>query len=73
MSTENEVLALWAELKVVVESLDLDVHKNASGNAAAGVRSRKGLRVLKKKTAELVKSMVLLDKARKAAPAAESK
>ena len=30
----------WRELKVLVESLELDVHKNASGNKSAGVRAR---------------------------------
>ena len=46
----------WAELKVLVESLELDVHKNASGNKSAGVRARKGLRLLKQRAAELVKT-----------------
>ena len=31
------LLEQWKELKVLVESLDLDVHKNASGNKSAGV------------------------------------
>tara|TARA_Y100000593_G_C4191468_1_gene277126 strand:+ start:585 stop:758 length:174 start_codon:yes stop_codon:yes gene_type:complete len=46
----------WTELKVLVESLELDVHKNASGNKSAGVRARKGLRLLKQRAAELVKT-----------------
>ena len=56
----------WNEMKVLVESLDLDVHKNASGNASAGVRARRGLRLLKSKSSELVKATIELDKARKA-------
>ena len=40
------VLDQWNEIKVLIESLDLDVHKNAGGNASAGVRARKGLRAL---------------------------
>ena len=52
----------WKEFKVLVESLDLDVHKNANGNKSAGVRARKGLRLIKKQAAELVKSSLSVDK-----------
>jgi len=52
----SSMLNEWAELKVLVESLELDVHKNASGNKSAGVRARKGLRLLKQRAAELVKT-----------------
>ena len=45
----------WQELKELVDSLETDVMKNASGNAAAGTRARKGLRSLKKNAADLVK------------------
>ena len=45
----------WQEIKELVDSLDTDVMKNASGNAAAGTRARKGLRNLKKNAADLVK------------------
>ena len=56
----------WEELKTLVESIDLDVNKNAGGNASAGVRARKGLRLLKKEAADLVKMTVEADKERKA-------
>ena len=59
------VLEQWNEIKVLVESLDLDVHKNASGNASAGVRARKGLRALKNAAASLVKSTIQEEKERK--------
>jgi len=59
------VLDQWNEIKVLVESLDLDLHKNASGNASAGVRARKGLRALKNAAASLVKSTILEEKERK--------
>jgi|TARA_Y100001970_G_C13892416_1_gene679425 hypothetical protein len=52
----------WAELKVLVESLELDVHKNASGNKSAGVRARKGLRLLKQRAADLVKTSLETNK-----------
>lgn len=62
----SNIMNKWEELKALVESIDLDVNKNAGGNASAGVRARKGLRLLKKEAAELVKMTVEADKERKA-------
>ena len=53
--TDGKLLEGWNELKVLVESLELDVLKHANGNKSAGVRARKGLRLLKQRSAELVK------------------
>ena len=61
----SHVLDQWNEIKVLVESLDLDVRKNANGNASAGVRARRGLRVLKTKSAGLVKKTIEVEKDRK--------
>jgi hypothetical protein len=47
---------LWNEIKTLVETIDVDVSKNVKGNASAGVRARKGLRLLRMKTSELVKA-----------------
>jgi len=58
----SSMLNEWAELKVLVESLELDVHKNASGNKSAGVRARKGLRLIKQRAAELVKTSLEANK-----------
>ena len=58
------LLEEWNELKVLVESLELDVHKNASGNKSAGVRARKGLRLLKQRSGNLVKASLEADKNR---------
>ena len=52
----SKVLEKWEELKVLVESLELDVHKNARGNKSAGTSARKGLRLLKNAAADLVKT-----------------
>jgi len=52
----------WEAIKVIVESLELDVQKNANGNASAGVRARKGLRTLKKVASDLVKMSLESDK-----------
>ena len=61
----SAIIDKWNEVKVLIESLELDVHKNASGNASAGVRARRGLRALKSASAELVKLTILEEKARK--------
>tara|TARA_E500000331_G_C17151904_1_gene667679 strand:- start:517 stop:714 length:198 start_codon:yes stop_codon:yes gene_type:complete len=61
----SNILDKWAEIKTIIESIDLDINKNASGNASAGVRARKGLRLLKKEAADLVKITVETDKQRK--------
>lgn len=73
METDNAVLVKWTELKAVVDALELDIVKNAKGVAAAGVRSRKGLRELKTLAAVLVKLTVDLDKAKRAAKPAKPK
>ena len=52
----SDTVALWGEIKTLVETIDVDVSKNAKGNASAGVRARKGLRLLRTKTSELVKA-----------------
>jgi len=54
-NSENEVLSKWAEIKTSVVTMEEDVTKNASGNAAAGVRARKALRTLKQDVSDLVK------------------
>ena len=64
---DSPIIGKWEEIKTIVEALEGDVAKNAKGVAAAGVRSRKGLRELKAKASELVKTMVETDKARRAA------
>ena len=61
----STILEKWNEIKVLVESLELDVHKNAKGNSSAGVRARKGLRTLKKEATDLVKMTIEEDKSRK--------
>ncbi len=61
----SSVLEKWNELKLIVESVDLDVHKNAGGNASAGVRARKGLRALKTAAADLVKLTIASEKEEK--------
>lgn len=72
METDNPVITKWNEFKELVNTLELDVVKNARGVAAAGVRARKGLRELKTKAAELVKTTVDLDKSKRASKPARA-
>lgn len=62
---DNQVIEAWEEIKKIVEAVDLDAIKNAKGNNAAGVRIRKGLRMLKSACSKLIKETVELDKVRK--------
>jgi hypothetical protein len=64
----SNVLDKWNELKVIVESIDLDVHKNVGGNSSAGVRARKGLRALKSAAADLVKLTIESEKSEDKSP-----
>ena len=70
---DNDVLAKWNELKLLVEALEVDVAKNARGVSAAGVRARKGLRTLQTKSKELVKLTIELEKSAKSAEQSSSK
>ena len=65
VGTSNVVSDKWSEVKTLVESIELDVLKNARGNSSAGVRARKGLRLLKKVASELVKATSAGDKVNK--------
>lgn len=67
MSEDNVVLQKWAEFKQLVVDTDLDLLKNTGGNAAAGVRTRRGLRHLKKIATDIVKLSTASDKANKVA------
>lgn len=65
MSDDNAILEKWNEIKKLFENLDLDVAKNSKGNAAAGVRVRKGLRLLETASKDLRKFSLETDKERK--------
>jgi hypothetical protein len=56
MNDSRLVLDVWSEFKLLVETLEEDVHKNSTkGNLSAGVRVRKGVRKLRALGAELIK------------------
>jgi|TARA_E500000331_G_scaffold272134_1_gene263922 hypothetical protein len=52
----ENIVDSYEKLKVLLESIELDIHKSARGNKSAGVRVRKGLRLLKREATDLVKS-----------------
>jgi hypothetical protein len=61
----SQIIDKWNEIKVLLETLELDVHKNANGNSSAGVRARRGLRLLKSNASELVKLTITEEKVKK--------
>ena len=66
MSDGNStILEAWAEVKALVDAAETDVVKNAKGNSAAGVRARRALRLLKGRSADLVKLTISEEKSRK--------
>lgn len=65
MATE-EYGVLWDAVKSLVESADLDVAKNAAGNAAAGNRLRKVLRELLKAVRKVKVASLTQEKAARA-------
>jgi len=60
--SDETLNTMWTELKVLVESIERDVVKNAGRNKSAGVRARKGLRSLKKAASDIVKFSLERDK-----------
>ena len=60
--SDSNIANKWQEIKTLIESLEVDVVKNAHGNSSAGVRARRGLRALKGEAAALVKLSLERDK-----------
>jgi len=52
----------WNKLKVLVETLDVDVVKSVRGNKTAAVRVRRGLREAKKLAADVIRDGIVLTK-----------
>lgn len=69
----SELVTKWEELRTLFESIELDLKKNAKGNKSAGVRARRGLRMIKQAAADLVRFSKGLEKepAAEEAPAQE--
>ena len=58
----SNIIERWNELKILMETIEVDVIKNSQGNKSAGVRARKGLRQVKKSATDLVKFSIESDK-----------
>ena len=63
--SNNTILEAWSEVRALIDAAEVDVVKNASGNSAAGVRARRALRLLKNRSADLVKLTIAQEKCRK--------
>ena len=58
---ELSTLEMWEEIRIIVESIDLDLRRSVNKkrkNASAGVRARKGLRILRDKSHVLLMNSV---------------
>lgn len=62
----SDVKNQWEDLKATVLAVELDVLTNADGNVSAGVRARRGLRMLRTKVSDLVKLLKQNDQTKKA-------
>mgnify|MGYP001290935162 CR=1 FL=1 len=60
----SSLIDKFEEIKTLLETLQVDIHKNANGNASAGVRARRGLRTLKSEAASLIKISLESDKSK---------
>lgn len=66
MSDIQKLLSLWEEVKVTIETTEVDMYKNTRGNnVSAGVSLRKNMRILRKALADCVRESSVLDKQRK--------
>ena len=61
----QRIVEAWDAIKQAVAEIDVDLLKNAKGNASAGVRARKGLRSLRTNLSELVKATIEEEKSSK--------
>jgi len=71
--TNSIIIETWQRIKTLVDSMDIDIQKSKSGNVSAGLRARRGLRLIKKEASLLVKYLVENSKAGKADKAEKAK
>lgn len=69
MSTQEKISKLktlihegWKELEVLKDSMELDLAKSLNGTRTAGVRTRKGLKLISQQTQMLKKQLLQLQK-----------
>lgn len=61
-SDYEKVIRTWETLKEMVTALELDLIKSAKGNVAASLRTRRGLRAVKKQAHDLIKCTLDVNK-----------
>ena len=63
MEEYNYIMAEWQEIKLIIQSLELDIAKNCiDNNLSAGKRARRGFRQIKKLSSSLTKLTLARDK-----------
>ena len=65
LKSDIEILDKWDRIKILLESLNLDVYKNAKGNNSAGIRARRGLRLLKQEVSDFIRTTIEKEKNKK--------
>ena len=55
---KETIVSGWEYLKVLIETSELDLAKYVRGNIAAGVRTRRSMRSIKKQVSILIKELV---------------
>ena len=61
-SDYERVVRSWETLNEMLAALEVDVFKSAKGNVAASLRTRRGLRAVKKQAHELIKNTLSVNK-----------
>lgn len=56
----SKILSLWEEVRLILESTDLDLRKGLRGNIQAFKRTRTGVLLLNRKIKDLRKQMTVL-------------
>lgn len=57
-----QIVESWKELEILRESLELDLAKSLSGIKTAGVRTRKGLKLMSQQSQTIKKQLLQIQK-----------
>jgi|SaaInlV_165m_DNA_2_1040747.scaffolds.fasta_scaffold56281_2 ribosomal protein S13 len=59
---KNKIVESWNELEVLRDSMELDLAKSLNGVRTAGVRTRKGLKLMSQQAQMIKKQLLQLQK-----------
>jgi len=59
---KNEITEAWTELGILQTSMELDLAKSLNGIRTAGVRTRKGLKLISQQAQNIRKQLLALQK-----------